>query len=641
MDKLTAPSEIAWKLDEYQLAATEAPLGNTCVFAVAGSGKTTLLTHRVANLIYHGIPEYQILLVTFTNQAAKEMTERIHKVLDKDNVAITSGTFHSIANTFLKYFDGKRIQILDQDDALALFKKSYDSIVPIDIDEQFSKYLTYKKLFYFLSGSINHHEELIHHIVKTNGFNGYEKYSSIIHKVIDDYKEKKKESNLRDFDDLLVDVYNLLLNHPEARKKLTDKYQYIFVDEYQDVNWLQYNFLKLMNVNNNMFVVGDRAQCIYQFRGSKDEYMDTFETDYENVQTYFLKKNYRSRPGILKAAENTINFNQFKYNIELEPFKEPIPDDPSLNMFAAENQYDEANEIIWQIQRGFSHDEYEDIAILVRANYQTKLFEQELTSRGMPFRVVGVLGFYQRAHIKVLVALLTFMQNKKNQIAFSKIITLFPTIGEITGNNLYEALKNDYNFDFGLMMDDYSFKNKNQKFAMNLLRYIAEETQADEMISLFMENFYEDYLVSEYEDGFDRVEDANALIRQSEQFDLDDFLENINLYNTDENPEEDDEPKITLMTVHKAKGKEWKYVYLPSLVFDSFPMKASPDDYILNIDKIKAERNLFYVACTRAKEQLYMSYYEIAKINSSKGIYEIPQRVSPYVIEAIEHRKDM
>ena len=808
MEKLKAPEEIAWKLDEYQLEATESPLGNTCVFAVAGSGKTTLLTHRVANLIYHGVPEDEILLLTFTNQAAKEMTERIHKVLNKSQIYITSGTFHSVAHSFLKRFDDNKKQILDQDDALILFKKSYDEVVPDNIDEKFKKYLGYKRLYAMLSGSINHHEDLMYHITQTNNLYYFDKYKSIILGVIDNYKKRKEDGNLRDFDDLIVDVYELLRDNEYARNRLTKRYKYIFVDEYQDVNWLQYNFLKLMNANNNLFVVGDRAQCvlpgtlittavgdipvekvnenflvasgcsnslidysnpdkvfrryyngpiieittqkgytlkttddhkmlvsnyikasidndanipnledyynaekeklnlikdhnpfeevpaylltqgmivpifngqkletdkvkeikvseykgyvydisiptyrnfiangivthncIYQFRGSKDEYMDTFETDYPDVRTYFLKKNYRSRPEILKLAENTINFNKFKYNIDLIPYKASSCQ-PTTFINSYETQYEEAGEVANTISLSFNKEDYEDIVLLLRANFQTKLFEQEFMNHGIPYRVIGALNFYQRAHIKTLTALLTFMQNKKNEVAFSKIVKLFPGIGEKSEEELFKTLSETYDYELGKMLYHHSFRSKQQEKTIDVLYAISEQTKADTMIEIFMEYFYEDYIRNEYDDYEDRLMDVDALIRQSKEFEIDEFLDNINLYNVEENPEEDDEPKVTIMTIHKSKGKEWKYVFIPSVVEDKIPMKTFPSDYFANTSAIKAERNLFYVACTRAKEKLYLTYYEKTQFNNSKnGTKSMNVNVSPFLIEAIENRK--
>lgn len=638
MDILKAPEEIAWKLDEYQLAATEAPLGNTCVLAVAGSGKTTLLTHRVANLLYHGIPEHEILLLTFTNQAAKEMTDRIHTILGKDDIGITSGTFHSVANLFLKKFERPRKQIIDEDDALAYFKKSYDSVVPEDMDEDFLKYLSYRNLYRYLSGSINHNKELMFYITNTKGMYFLDEYEETAKEVIKNYKERKLEAKVRDFDDLIVDVYHMLLNSESIRNNLADRYKYIFVDEYQDVNWLQYNFLRLLNKHNNMFVVGDRNQCIYQFRGSRDEYIDSFELDYPGVQTYFLKKNYRSRPEILKVAENSINFNGFRYPVELIPFKES-DDANTVLLNESNNQYDEANEIIWDIQNKYSSDEYEDIAILVRANYQTKLFEQELINRGMPYRVVGALGFYERAHIKVITALLTFLQNHSNEIAFEKVIKLFPGVGEKTAAALYQSLRDDYSFEAFNMVDDYSFKKSDHLFAMKVMAELMDMREADSIISYFMDVFYEDYIIKQYEDSDDRIQDIDTLIIQTESYDLDEFLDNVNLYNVNDSPDEnEDEAKITLMTTHKAKGKEWKYVYLPCLISESFPMKVDKADYLLNTDSTKAERNLFYVACTRAKERLVLSYYKNYKmyIKQSRQAKLCPIERSPFISEAIE-----
>lgn len=630
--ELKAPKEIAWKLDEYQLKATEAPLGNTCVFAVAGSGKTTLLTHRVANLIYHGIPEREILLVTFTNQAAKEMTERISKVLRKEKSFITSGTFHSIANLFLRKFDEKRKQILDEDDAIEVIKNSYNKIIDKD-DIYFRKNIPHKKIKNMLSYSINHHIDLDEVAKKKLGRDINVDYINKINKVINQYSIDKANSNLRDFDDLLVDVYLLLKDNPLARKYLTDTYKYIFVDEYQDINWLQYQFLKLMNINNNMFVIGDRAQCIYKFRGSKDEYIEKFDKDFKDVKTYFLQKNYRSVPTILKVAENAINYNKYRYPVKLIPNKEVTLSSVFLDEHA--NQYEEANNIVWQIQNSISTDEYDQVAILVRANYLTKLFEQELVNRGIPYKVVGALSFYKRAHIKILISLLQFLNNKSNQVAFEKIVTLVDGVGEVTANELYSALKYNYGLSLEDMLRDYNFKKENHKDFISLLVELSDYSTVSTLIELFMKKFFSEYLDKYYEeDAKDRKADITALIEQSDEFEPEEFLDNVSLY-YEEPEEKEDTKKVTIMTMHKSKGKEWDYVFLPSLVENIMPMMVSQTDILLNNDDMKSERNLYYVACTRAREKLFLSFFNEFKSFDKKGrvIYK-PAFMSMFIKES-------
>lgn len=634
-EKLVAPENIRGRLDEYQLEATEAPLGNTCVFAVAGSGKTTLMTHRIANLIYHGVPEHQILLVTFTNQAAQEMKERVIKVLDKENILVTSGTFHSIANTFLKKFEYPRKQILDQDDALSLFKKAYSlSIKKEDVPEAAKKLLSYKNMFNILSSTINHHKSLTEWL-KTNYGPGATVHQKTFEKVFKKYKELKEQSNTRDFDDLIVDVYKLLKDNPVARKKLTDQYQHILVDEYQDVNWLQYNFLKLMNAHDNIFVCGDGAQSIYAFRGSRPEYIENFEKDFKDTQTYFLKKNYRSRPNILKAAENSINFNEFNHEIELIPFKSDLGNNV-ITLINEENQYDEARKIASIINSDHMPHEYDEIAILVRANYHTAPFERAFTEIGIPYKLIGVMSFYERAHIKDLISLLQFALNKYNLVAFDRVINLFPKIGPVTANTLYSALKDEFSFDFRKMLTKYSFRKDEHEEAIAILEKALRFSTPEDICNVFIDSFYDDYLEEKHPEDFkSRREDVRIFTGNSNKENLEDFLDELALFKSEGEETEEDKSKVTIMTVHKSKGKEWDFVFLPGLNNINYPIKQDLYSYYLNTDEVKAERNLFYVACTRAREHLYLSYNDIMLY----GRNEEDILPSPFLTEALKHKK--
>ena len=338
--------------------------------------------------------------------------------------------------------------------------------------------------------------------------------------------------------------------------------------------------------------------------------------------------------------ERLINFNEFKYPVELIPYKEDTNEE-IIFLTEEENQYNEASNIAWRVQNEFMLHEYEKIAILVRANYQTRVFEQEFVKRDIPFRLVGVFSFFERAHIKVLISLLQFVDNRKNSVAFDKVARLFPSIGEVTARNLYNALALDYDFDLYKMLSSYAFRNKNQRYLIEVLAEATETNSVEDACTTFMDKFYEEYIIKEYdEDHFERLADVKEFIGQAKEDDIFTFLSMIALFKSEKDEQdEENEPKITVMTIHKAKGKEWDYVFLPGLISYNLPMRSGYIDYVQNTEEVKAERNLFYVACTRAREKLFLSFFKKQIFYSKNMKRETEAKPSPFLREAIKKEK--
>lgn len=630
---LVAPKNIGQGLDSQQLTAVQAPIGNTCLYAVAGSGKTTALTRRVANLIDHGVSDESIMLLTFTNQAAKEMTTRIKEILNKESVNITSGTFHSIANAFLRKYDKERHIILDSDDTINLvsrLRKEYIKEKGIAANS----FPQAGRIYGLFSKAVNHNEELSEVLKNSEVQEIYQQRYHIL-ELNKRFKEAKAEIPARDFDDLMVDGLRLLQNNHEAREDVTNSFKHIFVDEYQDINWWQHEFLKIINDNQSLFVVGDRAQCIYQFRGSDDTYMDSFIDDYgEKGIEYFLQNNYRSRPAILNVAEKSINNNNYKQGVILNAQK--ADNGTRVSNKSYRNQYDEAKGIINDIKSNHYRN-LEEVAILLRTNFQTKLFEQQCVKNKLPYRVLSGISFFSRTHIKDILAVLTFAVHPKNPITTTRILTLFEGIGEIGAMGLFNKMEN-YNFDVQKLIDSNEVKSLTQLFGLETLASIQTKSDTDSIVQDFLDNFYESYLKLNFDTFEERLIDIELLISEAHESTIEEFLDTCVLDTELDEDDESDGEKITIMTMHKSKGREWDVIYVPSLIHGVFPSRVSNLDLKNNTKDVQNERNLFYVAMTRAKEQLNISHYTSKSVpnRGRGGWYNEPAIKSGFIDELIK-----
>lgn len=591
------------ELDDQQLKAVESPLGNTCVFAIAGSGKTRVLTYRVANLIDNGYKESEMMLLTFTNKAADEMTDRIKVILNKDKLNLISGTFHSVASSFLREYAkeigyNRNFKIITPGIQKALIESCRNEYLEKYMsgfnNEEFPSKNVIADIY---SGAINHDLTFREYIKQYYSYYRNDTPDGII-LILKDYVERKNKDNLMDFDDLLLNFMDLL-SIPSVRKKICKKYKYIFVDEYQDINWMQYQILEYLNQNNTMFVIGDSKQCIYQFRGSRPEYIDIFKNTHKYVFDFSLTYNYRSTPEILKMAEDVISHNDYQNKTKILT-KNPEAELPLI--IGCNTEIQEVQEMINIIKdKKFDLNE---TAILVRRGAQVAIIEQLLKKEGIPYNLIGNVSMYESEHIQDIIAFLQLIDDKSNEAAFYRTIRLFSGIGATYADSLYKKLKIN-KFDYQLTL---TLTSGRQNYALSVLNRIITYPYKDisHMVQYIINTFYQKYAQNKYPDYEDRMEDVRYFLIQAKDYDdITNFLDDV--ITTKKEDKRKQKNCLTVITMHKAKGLEWDNVFIPFVDKGEYP-RCKDKEFLQNTENVKNERNLFYVAITRAKKNLYLSY---------------------------------
>ncbi|MFX0029022.1 MAG: ATP-dependent helicase [Candidatus Hermodarchaeota archaeon] len=632
-------------LNDEQLKIINNIKGPMLVIAGAGSGKTRTITYSVAKLLLSGLRPSEIMLVTFTNKAANEMIKRVENLLGKRPKGIWGGTFHSIANRFIRMYAktlGLKVNyiIMDETDAKALIKLSIEKANVKEIEERFPNSRMAKAI---LSYSINCHKTIQEVILwKYSQFDS-EDVVKKLEEVFKIYKEKKAHDNLVDFDDLLV-YWNQLLDERSVAQLIARKIKYILVDEYQDTNYIQdeiiYKIVK-QNPNQNVMAVGDDAQSIYAFRGANYQNILNFEKKYENCKRYTITYNYRSVPEILELANNSIihNKKQFKKLMRatrpsgILPFQVNVGDEKDQAYFIA-------NQILKLRSDGFSLNE---IAILVRAGFHSLRIELELRAKNIPYEVRAGVAFFEKAHIKDMIAHLRIIENPYDEISWSRIFSIIQGIGTSSGTKIFDAIsKTEYPIDALIDKMFYAEKLKGSKipregikntitYVKKLVGFSSEDIPSEVIRKLT--KIIQDYIKSKYDNWQDRLDDLNQMSIYANNFPtIQKFLENLslNISNLESKtisagfPIEEEKPLI-LSTIHRAKGLEWRAVFIPMLCEDLFPssqVKGDPDGF-------EEERRVFYVAVTRTKDQLYLITPSIMKGFRGDQIV----RISPFISE--------
>lgn len=593
------------ELDDQQIKAVEAPLCNACVFAIAGSGKTRVLTYRVANLIDNNIPESEMMLLTFTNKAADEMTDRIKKILNKNKLNLTSGTFHSVASSFLREYSKeigypKNFKIITPGTQRMLIESCRNEYLEKYMNGfNNSEFPSKAVIADIYSGAINHNKTFREYIQEFYSYYGNDTPDGII-LILKDYVQRKEEEHLMDFDDLLLNFMDLL-KIESVRNKINKKFKYIFVDEYQDINWMQYEILESLNKNNTMFVIGDSKQCIYQFRGSRSEYIDIFKNTHENVKSYSLTYNYRSSPEILKLAEDTIQNNDYQNRVSIETKNEStrLP-----FIFGCNDETKESDKIANFIKT--ENLKYSDTAILVRRGTQIAIIEQSLKKAGIPYNLIGSVSMFESEHIQDIIAFLQLIDDKTNEAAFLRVSRLFSGIGPVTADEMYKTCKKN-KFDYNI--SSLVLKGK-AKYALDIMNRIISFSYKDisHMIQYIINTFYGQYIEFKYPDYEERKEDIIYLMLQAKEYEnVNNFLDDVIISKKEESRKNKNTSCVTVITMHKAKGLEWDNVFIPFVDKGEYP-RCKDKEFLQNSENVKNERNLFYVAITRAKKILYVSY---------------------------------
>jgi ATP-dependent DNA helicase UvrD/PcrA len=606
------------ELNDQQYEAVTSGPGPALVLAGAGSGKTRTLTYRVAWLLDNGVEPQNILLLTFTNKAAREMLARVQSLLPLEIRAIWGGTFHSIGNRLLRrhtaeigYRSG--FSIMDREDQEDLIAAV---IANSEIDTKQVRFPTAEVLGDLFSFSLNTGQPLAAVIAERH--RRFQPLTQQIAWVQQKYEERKRAANTVDFDDLLVKTVGLLKGNPSVAEYYQRHFQFILVDEYQDTNRLQSDFIDLLAAHHqSVMVVGDDAQSIYSWRGANYQNILDFPKRYPQTRIYKIEINYRSVPEVLSVANAAIrgNTKQFvktlqahRASADLKPALVPLIDNNQQALFVAQRILELRDENI----------DLREIAVLYRAHYQSLEVQLALTRAGIPFFITSGLRFFEQAHIKDVAAFMKFVINAADEVAFKRMVRLLPGIAAKTAERLWEQLSSTPDEDrknFVTWLAHGKVAAKSQKSWEQLghtLDEIAPNRQPvapATMIHSILEAIYDDYLQSKYANYEQRHEDLLTLENFARTFqDPVEFLSQLSLMATGSTEtiaaEDDETEKVTLSTVHQAKGLEWRAVFIIWMTDGMFPSGRSLE----SLEAIEEERRLFYVALTRAKDELYLTY---------------------------------
>ena len=600
-------------LNPEQCAAATAGEGPLLVLAAAGTGKTRTLVHRVAYLIEQGVPPERILLLTFTNRAAREMLERAEKVVGDAAGSIWSGTFHSICARFLRRYGSALgyqpgFQIIDEDDQKKLIN---DLIKQVAKDpKDFPKKEVVAKM---ISEAMNEQKPIgfiaSRWQTKAAGFEPKE-----IEKIAELYDARKRELGAMDFDDLLVNGLKLLKTNDRIREMLQNHFVHILVDEYQDTNGLQAEFTDILAAKHrNIMAVGDDFQCIYTWRGAQIENIMEFPHRWNGCRVIKLERNYRSVPGVLDVANVVMRDAPNQFEKTLRAFRGGRGEKPYLyKVYDGKVQANEILKIVNQMHE-FGY-RYSDIAILYRSHFQSIDVQMTLARMKVPYRITSGVGVFEQIHVKDVLAYLRLIVNPMDELSFLRLVELFPGVGEKSAKTYWEKLGRNFDGNSKECRDAlYGLLGAKAKpvwpplaKCFECARDHIETDEIGELIEDFCDLFYEDYLRKEWEDqeAEDRMDDLKELASQiaGNPGGLEAFLADVALMtNLDVRRNDPELDRVTLSTVHQAKGMEWPVVLVPWLSEGMFPSAKASEE-----GRMDEERRLFYVVVTRAKDQLYL-----------------------------------
>ena len=589
-------------LNEWQQDAVKTVEGPLLILAGAGSGKTRVLTYRVAYLINEcNIDPYNVLAITFTNKAANEMKERIMTILGPKAYSIQISTFHALGVLIVKENYEKagykaNFTILDSDDSLTLIKKI---LKDLNLD---AKVYNPKAIRNQISGAKNS-------LLSAKEYERYAntEFEQIVLKVYEKYEERLIVNNSLDFDDLLMLPIKVFRKYPEVLKHYQERFKYILIDEYQDTNEAQYILVKMLSAKyKNICVVGDNDQSIYSFRGANYHNILNFEKDYPNCKVIMLEKNYRSTKNILNAANGVIKNNKERKDKNLWTDNDI---GSKIRYHRALDEKDEAFYVVSEIKNLIKDKtELKDIAVLYRTNAQSRNIEEALLRENIPYRVIGSFYFYNRKEIKDLIAYLKIIYNYQDDVSLLRIINVPKRgIGEKTIQNLSIKAVSENKSIFEVIE---SGKELLFKKTIDELKELSEKSSLTELVDAILEKTgIKEELVNEKSIEADvrleNLEEFKTITRSYEEskgiVSLDEFLNEISLV-SDVEEYRNREDVITLMTIHSAKGLEFKDVFIIGLEEGIFPHQAA----FFDNNELEEERRLCYVAITRAKERLWI-----------------------------------
>ena len=624
------------ELNDAQRAAVTALPGPALVIAGAGSGKTRTLTYRVAYLLEQGVPADRILLLTFTNKAAKEMMGRVTDLIGQDMSELWGGTFHSIGHRVLRRHAeelgfNRSFTIQDREDAKGLVNAC---IAEAEIDVKATRFPKPDVVGDIGSLAINK-QQTVRDVIEDR-YPWFEPLAAQIEEVLTRYTARKQAQGLMDFDDLLVLWLKLLKEHEDVRELYQKRFQFVLVDEYQDTNQLQAELIDLLAERyKNVMVVGDDSQSIYSWRGANYENIIEFPQRYPKAQVYKIETNYRSTPEILQLANAAIAANTRQFAKELEASRGP-GEKPVLAVCSAA---DEQAAFVAQRALELREEgiELNDMAVLYRSHFHALEMQLELTRRNIPFSITSGIRFFEQAHIKDVVSYLKWLANPRDEQAFKRLVLMLPGVGGKTAMKLWDQFLTAHT-DVTPMAETLQRcaavpKKANVPWAQFSATVSQLESKpvagdAGKMIELIVEAGYDAYVEANYDKAPQRLDDIEQLGVFARQYEtLETFLAELalltNVEAEQDRAEEDDE-KIRLSTIHQAKGLEFKVVFVVMLCDGMFPSNRSLD----SLDGEEEERRLFYVAITRAQDELYLSYPMIRTVagGGSDDMIQQPSR---------------
>ena len=665
------------ELNDEQFRVVTAPPKAALVVAGAGSGKTRAITYRVAWLIEQGVAPQRIVLATFTNRAAREMLRRVETLTGSQNVhRVWGGTFHRIANLMLRRhavsigYDSN-YSILDSEDARDLLNLCIEDAA---IDTKKKRFPKAEVVQSIISYATNTDADLADVIVAQYPY--FELLTAQIKRVDLIYQQRKRERNGMDYDYLLLNMKRLLVERQEIGDLYAEQFQHILVDEYQDTNKLQAELIDLLAVKHrNVMVVGDDAQSIFAWRGAHFANIYEFPKRYPEAEVFKLETNYRSTPEILGLANVSIANNRKQFPKMLTAIRRSRDFKPALVPCSDVEQQSAfvASRILELRDNGTP---LEEIAVMYRSHYHSIELQLELSRRGIPYRIQSGVRFFEQAHIKDVVSYLRVIVNPLDELAWKRILKMIPGVGRATANRIYEQIvsarsepdrsvppalaggaapenettsenavarppANSGGTDLSVQRLQLSSKLRESKSwqefvrLLDLLNSTEYRGQPSKQISLILERGYEEYLLENYENADSRAEDIRGLALYANRYDsTETFLSELALLSTERFAEaqpltgedvvaggEDDE-LLTLTSVHQAKGLEWRSVFIIWAAEGKFPSPRS----LREIDSEEEERRLWYVALTRAKDELYITYPLMMTDYNRQTVLQKPSR---------------
>ena len=629
---MTAEIDFAEELNDEQLAAATAPDGPLLVLAAAGTGKTRTLVYRVAYLVQKGIRADNILLLTFTNRAAREMLERAHGVVGDGVSGVWGGTFHHMSNRILRRHASRigyqsDYTILDRDDSRTLISHC---IKELNLQSrEFPKRDALASLFSTVANTCGALDELAE-----RRFADLPVLPEDILAVYKLYRKRKQQLGAMDFDDLLVNCHDLFREHDDLLQRYQHRFRHVLVDEYQDTNTVQAGLVDMLaEAHGNLFVVGDDFQSIYAWRGANYRNIMSFPKRYEGTQMFKLETNYRSVPEILEVANACIagNPEQFQKTLRAtrDTHRKPgvirLRDGREQALFVADS-------IGRLLSRGYLPG---DIAVLYRAHFHSMEAQMELTRQDIPYIITSGVRFFEQAHIKDVCSLLRVLENPEDEIAFARLLMLLPGVGPKTAIKLWVKLGN--RFEAGdpaqrsLLLE--GLRGEGRRIWQDIDRILGAyreelDGNAGDVLESFTDVYYERYAIETFDNPNPRLEDIRELITFSGKYEtVKEFLSDVALLtNVDTQAERSDtamRDSVHLSTIHQAKGLEWRAVIILWAVEGMFPSPRAIED---SADGDAEERRLFYVAVTRAKDELFMCVPELRRMRDGGVFYTPPSR---------------